>query len=58
LVSLFYEPMNSKAWQRFRNLALFKLWVTDKQLRQLGSIVAGIGFVVTAIFIVMYFFFR
>jgi hypothetical protein len=50
--------MNSKAWQRFRNLALFKLWVTDKQLRQLGPIVAGIGFVVTGIFLVMYFFFR
>ncbi len=50
--------MNSKAWQRFRNLALFKLWVTDKQLTQLGPIVLSIGFLVTAIFLVMYFFFR
>jgi uncharacterized protein YjeT (DUF2065 family) len=50
--------MNSKAWQRFRNLALFKLWITDKQLRRLGAIVAAIGLVVTVISLFMYFFFR
>ncbi|MBA3961943.1 MAG: hypothetical protein H0X40_08585 [Chthoniobacterales bacterium] len=49
--------MTRENWQRLRNLSLFKLCVTDRQLRQLwpaAALIALILFLVTA---VRYFFF-
>jgi hypothetical protein len=43
--------MDRDTWQRLRNLSLFKLWVTDKQLRQLwpvAALLAAIIFLMTA----------
>ena len=44
--------MNRDTWQRLRNLSLFKLWVTDRQLRQLWplvALIAGILLIITAL---------
>jgi len=32
--------MNKENWQRLKNLSLFKLWVTDKQLSRLWPLAA------------------
>ena len=44
--------MDNDTWQRLRNLSLFKLWVTDRQLRKLWplvALIAGILLVITAL---------
>ena len=48
--------MTKDDWERFRNLSLFKLWVTDKQLNRLWPIAALIGFILLAITGVLYLF--
>lgn len=40
--------MTRDNWQRLRNLALFKLWVTDRQLRRLWPLAALLAFIVFA----------
>jgi hypothetical protein len=35
--------VNKYDWQRLKNLSLFKLWVTDRQLRQLWPVAALIA---------------
>jgi hypothetical protein len=35
--------VNKYDWQRLKNLSLFKLWVTDRQLRRLWPIAALIA---------------
>jgi hypothetical protein len=39
-------PMTEENWQRLRNLSLFKLWVTDKQLRRWWPLAAFIALVI------------
>jgi hypothetical protein len=44
--------MTKDNWQRLKNLSLFKLWVTDKQMRRLwpiAALIACILLVITAI---------
>ena len=44
--------MDKDDWQRLRNLSLFKLWVTDRQLLKLwplAALIAGILFIITAL---------
>jgi hypothetical protein len=44
--------MEKDDWQRLRNLSLFKLWVTDRQLRKLwplAALIAGILLIITAL---------
>jgi len=44
--------MDKENWQRLKNLSLFELWVTDRQLHQLWPIVAliaGILLIITAL---------
>jgi len=37
--------MNKYTWQRLKNLSLFKLWVTDRELNQLWPIAALVAMV-------------
>jgi hypothetical protein len=44
--------MTDEDWQRLRNLSLFKLWVTDKQLGKwwpLAALIAVVILVVAAV---------
>ena len=44
--------MDKDDWQRLRNLSLFKLWVTDRQLRKLwplAALIACILLIITAL---------
>jgi hypothetical protein len=41
--------MKGDNWQRLKNLALFKVWVTDRQLRSLYPIIALIAVTILAI---------
>jgi len=44
--------MDKDDWQRLRNLSLFKLLVTDRQLRKLwplAALIAGILLIITAL---------
>jgi hypothetical protein len=44
--------MTNDNWQRLKNLSLFKLWVTDRQLRRLwpvAALIACVLLVVTAL---------
>jgi hypothetical protein len=44
--------MTEENWQRLRNLSLFKLWVTDKQLRRwwpLAALIAVVILLITAV---------
>jgi hypothetical protein len=44
--------MTKDNWQRLKNLSLFKLWLTDKQLTRLwpiAALIASILLVITAI---------
>ena len=38
--------MTKENWQRLKNLSLFKLWVTDKELSRLWPVAAFIGGVI------------
>ncbi len=40
-----FRFMNKYTWQRLKNLSLFKLWVTDKELSQLWPIAVLIALV-------------
>jgi hypothetical protein len=44
--------MNKYDWQRLRNLSLFKLWVTDRQLRRWWPLAAFLSFVLLLLMIV------
>jgi hypothetical protein len=46
--------MTEENWQRLRNLSLFKLWVTDKQLRRLWPVAALIAILVLVAGVVRY----
>jgi hypothetical protein len=46
--------MTKDNWERLKNLSLFKLWVTDKQLRRLWPIAALIACVLLAMAVVEY----
>jgi uncharacterized membrane protein YjdF len=48
--------MTRDDWQRFKNLVLFKLWVTDRQLSGIWLLVALIIFILLAIPAVGYLF--
>jgi hypothetical protein len=48
--------MTKDNWQRLKNLSLFKLWVTDKQLSRYWPIVALIACILLAITAVGYLF--
>jgi len=37
--------MNKYTWQRLKNLSLFKLWVTDRELNRLWPIAALVAMV-------------
>jgi hypothetical protein len=41
--------MTDKNWQRLKNLAIFKVWATDRELRPLTPLVALIGFIILLI---------
>ena len=44
--------MTEEDWQRLRNLSLFKLWVTDKQLRRwwpLAVLIAVVLLIIAAL---------
>ena len=38
--------MTEKNWQRLRNLAIFKVWATDRELRPFTPLVALIAFII------------
>jgi hypothetical protein len=44
--------MTRDNWERLKNLSLFKLWVTDKQLNRLWPIAALIACILLAIAVV------
>lgn len=48
--------MTKDNWQRLKNLSLFKLWVTDRQLKRLWPIAALIAAILLAITAVGYLF--
>jgi hypothetical protein len=48
--------MTKDNWQRLKNLSLFKLWVTDRQLSRLWPIAALIAGILVTITAVRYFF--
>ncbi len=48
--------MTKDNWQRLKNLSLFKLWVTDRELRRLWPVAALIAFIILAITAVKYLF--
>jgi hypothetical protein len=50
--------MTKDNWQRLKNLSLFKLWVTDRQLNRLLPIAALIACILLAITAVTYLFAR
>jgi hypothetical protein len=50
--------MTEHNWQRLKNLSLFKLWVTDKELSRLWPMAALIASIVLAITAVSYLFSR
>jgi hypothetical protein len=39
-----HEPMNKYDWQRLKNLSLFKVWVTDRELQRWWPLVAFLTF--------------
>jgi hypothetical protein len=41
--------MTDKNWQRLKNLAIFKVWATDRELRPLTPLVALIAFIILMI---------
>ena len=43
------DRMTDKNWQRLRNLAIFKVWATDRELRPLTPLVALIAFIILII---------
>jgi len=43
------DPVTDKNWQRLRNLAIFKVWATDRELRPLMPLVALIAFIILMI---------
>ena len=48
--------MTKDNWQRLKNLSLFKLWVTDRQLSRLWPVAVLIAAILLAITAVRYFF--
>ena len=48
--------MNKENWQRLKNLSLFKLWVTDKQLSRLWPLAALITAILLTVIFIGYFF--
>ena len=40
--------MTDENWQRLRNLSLFKLWITDKELRRLSAVTLLIALLLAA----------
>jgi hypothetical protein len=48
--------MTKDNWQRLKNLSLFKLWVTDRQLRRLWPIAALIASILLAMTAIRYLF--
>jgi hypothetical protein len=48
--------MTKDNWQRLKNLSLFKLWVTDRQLRRLWPIATLIASILLAITAIRYLF--
>jgi hypothetical protein len=48
--------MTTEDWQRLKNLSLFKVWVTDRQLNRLWPIVALISFLLLAITVALHLF--
>ena len=50
--------MTKDNWQRLKNLSLFKLWVTDRDLRRLWPIAALIASIILAMAVVKYLFVR
>jgi hypothetical protein len=48
--------MTSDTWQRVKNLALFKVWMTDRQLRKFWPVAAGIALVALVLFAARYLF--
>lgn len=49
--------MTNENWQRLKNLSLFKLWVTDKQLRRLWPVAALIACIILIMTAVKWLFF-
>jgi hypothetical protein len=47
--------VNAETWQRFRNLVLFKVWMTDRQLKKFWPVVALIAVTMVAIAAIRYF---
>jgi hypothetical protein len=46
------RAMTEENWQRLKNLSLFKLWVTDKQLRRwwpLAALIAVVFLLIAAV---------
>jgi hypothetical protein len=48
--------MTRNNWERLKNLALFKVWATDRQLRSLYPIIALIGVAILAMAAFAWFF--
>ena len=49
--------MNKDTWERLKNLSLFKLWVTDDQLRRLWLVAALIATAILLFSVIGYVFF-
>jgi hypothetical protein len=49
--------MNKYTWQRLKNLSLFKLWVTDNELRRLWPVAALIASAILLFSAIGYLFF-
>jgi hypothetical protein len=41
--------VTAKNWQRLKNLAIFRVWATDRELRPLMPLIALIAFVVLVV---------
>jgi hypothetical protein len=50
--------MTKDNWQRLKNLAIFKLWVTDRQLSRLWPVAALIASIILVVTAVVYLFVR
>jgi hypothetical protein len=47
--------MNQDTWERLKNLALFKVWMTDRQLKKFWPVAATIALIIVSIVAFRYF---
>jgi hypothetical protein len=47
--------MDKYDWQRLKNLSLFKLWMTDRQLKRWWPLVAFLSFILLLLTVIRWF---